>query len=453
MKESTVPAGKIEKQDCTVLVGAGVVGRAILRSHLEAGLSVVLVDQDTKQLELAIDQTKDLEVSTESCFNASLAAESLGEIRHHHGGSQASDDSCEWINPSSGSKISSLGPHVRFHGARRSIDSSMNLIVLESISERLESKQAFFQKAESILGNQAIFYTNTSNLQIHQIAKGMKSPHRLCGMHFFMPVHSRHAVEVACGDRVERRVVERAVRHVKSLGKSPIIVGDSPGFIVNRLLAPYLNEAMMLLCRGVSPQKIERVAKRFGMPLSPLELMDWIGTRTVFDAGRVFWQSYPKRLHPAPLLPALIKQSRGGRFSGGGFYDYLDGSRSKQLSTVVSKLVQDYCTDRVDLSDRDVMHLLAVPMWIESALARLEGVVGSNADLDCAMRGGLGYAPGRSWTSFFDRLGSQEMVNAMNRWGSLTPAINAPFSIKNMLHRMSPSQVIGRDHHHESQVA
>ena len=113
-----------------------------------------------------------------------------------------------------------------------------------------------------------------------------------------MPVYNRPAVEVACGEETSTQAIGRCVAHVRRIRKEPLIVRDGPGFIVNRLLTPYLNEAMLLLCRGVSADRIEEAALRYGMPMSPLELIDWIGTRTMFDAGRVFWQSFPES-HPS----------------------------------------------------------------------------------------------------------------------------------------------------------
>src|SRR5690606_26673949 len=109
-------------------------------------------------------------------------------------------------------------------------------------------------------------------------------------------------------------------QHARRLAKDALITGDSPGFVVNRVLVPYLNQSLLLLGRGASPQLIAEAARRFGMPLSPLELIDLIGIRTAFDSGRVFWRSFPKRIDPAPILSGMIKAGRLGAAFGGGFF-------------------------------------------------------------------------------------------------------------------------------------
>lgn len=261
-------------------------------------------------------------------------------------------------------------------------------------------------------------------------------------MHFFMPVYNRPAVEVACGEQTSPESVQRCADHVRRLGKEPLVVRDGPGFIVNRLLSPYLNEAMLLLCRGIDATRIERAALRYGMPMSPLELIDWIGTRTMFDAGRVFWQSFPDRIQPAAMLASLVKSGRYGRACGAGLYDYLDGQRSETIPETVVEMVHRYRRDEVAIGDDDVMLLLAVPMWIEAALACRQGVVRSSEELDLAMRGGLGFDPARSWLGFFDALGSRVILRAISQWSSLTPAIRAPDDLIRLLQTMPPREAL-----------
>jgi len=262
-----------------------------------------------------------------------------------------------------------------------------------------------------------------------------------------MPVYNRPAVEIASGDQTSAEAVERCAAHVRRIQKEPLMVQDGPGFIVNRLLSPYLNEAMLLLCRGISAERIEQAALRYGMPMSPLELIDWIGTRTMFDAGRVFWQSFPNRIRPAAMLAALVKSGRFGRACGAGLYDYSSGrdssgQRSSGLSPAVLEMAERYRRDDVSLTDDDVMNLLAIPMWIEAAIARRDGVIRSNDELDLAMRGGLGFDPQRSWLDFFDRLGSPSIVTAIKRWSQLTPAMAAPQGLILRLDALPPRQAL-----------
>ncbi len=393
----------------TILVGAGVVGQAILRAHLDADVPVCLVDQDEKSLERAAEQV------------------SLG-------GNQWK---VEKASPA-GDRI----PMIQFRPAGPLVGEPAHHVVIESISERIDVKQAFFADAERWWGADALLCTNTSTLQIGRIASSLQDPKRLCGMHFFMPVYNRPAVEVACGEETSTQAIGRCVAHVRRIRKEPLIVRDGPGFIVNRLLTPYLNEAMLLLCRGVSADRIEEAALRYGMPMSPLELIDWIGTRTMFDAGRVFWQSFPNRIRPAAMLAALVKKGRFGRAVGAGLHDYSGDHRSQALSPIVLEFIDRYRRDEVPLSDDDVMHLLSIPMWIEAAIARRDGVIRTSDELDLALRGGLGYAPEGSWRGFFDELGSASMLASIERWSDLTPAINAPPELVQRLEQLSPSAAL-----------
>jgi 3-hydroxyacyl-CoA dehydrogenase len=393
----------------TLLVGAGVVGQAILRAHLDAEVPVCLIDQDESRLQDAIEAAQ-LPDGRWSIRRAQPLGDRIPMVHFSHPGPLEGEPSYN--------------------------------VVIESISERIEVKQSLFADLEGWLNADALLCTNTSTLQITKLAASLQHPQRFCGMHFFMPVYNRPAVEIARGKQTSEKAIDRCANHVRRLRKEPLVVRDGPGFIVNRLLTPYLNEAMLLLCRGVSAERIERAALRYGMPMSPLELIDWIGTRTMFDAGRVFWQSFPSRIRPAAMLAALVKSKRYGRACGAGLYDYDDSGRSKTIASSVTSMVDRYRRDEVDMSDDDVRNVLAIPMWIEAAIACRDGVVQSSDELDLAMRGGLGYAPERSWLEFFDRLGSAAILSSIQRWSELTPAIAAPPGLVDQLGKLPPRRAL-----------
>ncbi len=366
-----------------VLVGAGVVGQAILKAHLDRGLPVILADQSTDALDRA---------------RASLATDrtNLGIER--------------------AAAIGGVLPALSFTPSGSTPVSGKPAIVIESIAERLDVKQTFLLQAESWFGDDAILCSNTSTIRLASMGQSLRHPERLCGMHFFMPVDRRQAVEVIRAPASTTATIEAVVDHVHRLGKQPVIVADAPGFVVNRMLAPYLNQAMTMLCGGVSGDRIEAAAIAFGMPMSPLELIDWIGTRTTFDAGRVYWQSFPARINPSPLIAALVKRQRAGRVEHGGFYDYADGTRSVNIADEVLALAEKYYRELPTFSDDELAQLLAIPMWIEARKILAENVVASPKDIEIAMSGGLGYRPHGEWFEYFQVLGNERIEQAIRQW-------------------------------------
>ena len=245
------------------------------------------------------------------------------------------------------------------------------------------------------------------------------------------------------GDLTDAKTIEVCLRHAQAIGKDPIVVADKPGFIVNRLLCPYLNQALLLLGHGVSAEQLERAALDYGMPMSPLELMDWIGTRTMFDAGRVFWQSFPSRFDPTPILPALVKAQRFGRTCGRGCYDYVNGNRSQTLSPQTQEICQRYQRgDAAELTDQEVMLLLAIPMWIEAAFAFRDQVAEPIEQFNLAISGGLGYQSTDTWLHFFDAIGSDTMLAAIEHFGPTTKALTASAALITALKNNEPTSAI-----------
>ena len=400
------------------LVGAGVVGCAIAREHLHHRVPIRLVDADAGRLATAVRQLTGRDSSRERPTNN-------GDI-DRYGGDQVGPIRSVSI----GGELASvrIDPHPGSHGEAVPEDRTAALLI-ESISERIDVKRDFFRAAETRFGDSAILCSNTSSLTIGSIGSTLRRPGRLCGMHFFMPVRGRDAVELVTTAETDQEVVDAAETHIRRLGKRPLRVADAPGFVVNRMLVPYLNQAIGLLCAGATAEQIEAAAVRYGMPMSPLELIDWIGTPTAFDAGRAFWQAFPRRIDPAPLLPAMVKRKRWGRACGNGFYDYLDGRRTESLAPEVEELRQRYTRHPRTWDETDLLELLTIPMWIEAACLIADQVTDGVSSIDAAMSGGLGYAPAENWSDFFDRIGSDQMITAIEKWSGDWHAMCPPISL------------------------
>ena len=194
--------------------------------------------------------------------------------------------------------------------------------MLESIVEKRPAKQALFAHIKPRLADRAILATNTSTIPIARLAAGLAVPGRFCGLHFCHPVRLRPLVEVIPGPATSPETMAAVVAHASSLGKLPLVVADGPGFVVNRLLLTYLNEALTMVTAGVPIQRIDAAMIEFGMPLGPLELLDEIGLDTALQSGIVLAEVFGERSAGSELLVRLVKAGQYGMKSGAGFYSY-----------------------------------------------------------------------------------------------------------------------------------
>ena len=365
-----------------LLIGAGVVGNAVAATHFDCQIPFVLADQ---QQDLIDQVGQELMQRGASIKPIDLGFTNLPAI--------AIDGRCDQ-------------------------EKSDSLIVIESIVEQLSAKQSLFAELQRRMPADAVLCSNTSTLQISDIAATCKDPQQICGLHFFMPVQSRWGVELIVSPETSQHALDTATRHAEQIGKRIIRCCDGPGFVVNRMLSPYLNQALLLLCRGAKAEQLEHVARAYGMPLSPIELIDWIGIPTMYHAGKVFWSAFPQRIDPSPVIPAMLKRKLLGRAVGRGFYTYEHGVRSESICDDAIKVINDYRVDCPCLTDGDVLELLSIPMWNESKAILHDGVADSMATIDAAMSGGLGYCAGEPWSEFFQSLGQSRLEKSMSRWAS-----------------------------------
>ncbi|MCA9147576.1 MAG: 3-hydroxyacyl-CoA dehydrogenase family protein, partial [Planctomycetales bacterium] len=168
-------------------------------------------------------------------------------------------------------------------------------LVIEAVVENLDVKRKVFATLEPLLRDDAILASNTSTIPITSMAENLEHPERFCGIHFFNPVRKMKLVEVIRGEKTSDQTIATAVQYAKTISKSPIVVNDGPGFLVNRLLMPFMNEALLLLQEGVPIDAIERAAKKFGMPMGPFTLYDVVGLDTATYAGKVLCDAFPDR--------------------------------------------------------------------------------------------------------------------------------------------------------------
>lgn len=274
-------------------------------------------------------------------------------------------------------------------------------LVIEAALETIDLKLKIFQDLDAHCSPNAILATNTSALSISEIAAGTKRPERVLGMHFFNPAQTMKLVEVIPGLRTSKAIVEQMVALCKDLHKIPVKVEECPGFLVNRVLFPYLNEALHVLEEGLAtPEQIDKAAVEFGLPMGPFTLFDMTGLDVCLHVQNFLYGEYGERFKPAGILKLLVDKGHLGQKSGAGFFKHEKGQvpkkdEPKQLNPELKALLEKAGKERDKAAGSrpfDV-HRIILPMFNEAVYAVQEGVV-DHKDVDVAMEHGTGLKRG-----------------------------------------------------------
>lgn len=254
-------------------------------------------------------------------------------------------------------------------------------VVIEAIVENLEAKQGLLKMIEPRMRKDAVLASNTSSIPLEELAEALERPERLVGLHFFNPVAKMPLVEVVRSDASDENAVADAMAFVGSIRKLPLPVQSAPGFLVNRVLLPYLLEAVQMLSEGIPAEAIDRAAVDFGMPIGPVELADMVGLDICLSVGKVFSSHLSHEIPPG--LEELVAQGHLGKKSGRGFYRYKKG---KPIRTKHGKL---------DILSADIESRLIARLLNEAVTCLREGIVADPDLLDAGMIFGTGFAPFR----------------------------------------------------------
>lgn len=289
-------------------------------------------------------------------------------------------------------------------------------LVVEAALEKLEAKQAIFRDLEKHARPDTVLATNTSALSIDAIAAPLEHPERVVGIHFFNPVNRMQLVELVRGPRTSAATLATALQFTKAIGKLPVIVNDSPGFLVNRILMPYLVESVRLFREGHAPAKIDRLMLAFGMPMGPLRLADEVG----LDVAQHVAQDLAKRLkNPMPAddtLPQMIAKSWLGKKSGCGFYTHPKTKGAKPGANPGLNTLFIPTADCRHSTDEEIVDRLVLIMINEAARCLAEGVVAAPEDVDFGMILGTGWAPFRGGPlRHSDTVGTTEVVARLDQ--------------------------------------
>ncbi len=298
-------------------------------------------------------------------------------------------------------------------------------LIVEAIIEQREAKQHLYARLEPLVKNETIFCSNTSTIPITQLADGLEHPERFCGLHFFNPVRQMPLVEVIRGRKTSDATVATAAAYARKLGKSPIVMNDGPGFLVNRLLLPYMNEAALLVCEGAGIADVERAAKKFGMPMGPFTLYDVVGIDVAVHAGRTMAEAFPDRVAAAPIVETLFKRGRIGQKAGAGFFDYAPAKGGKPPrgsdSEEVAKLIAECRAGAArKFSSEELIDRLFLPMLVEATRVLEDKIVTDVRDVDLGLILGIGFPPFRGGLFFWaDEIGPAKILEKLAKYTPL----------------------------------
>ncbi len=293
-------------------------------------------------------------------------------------------------------------------------------LVIEAIVENEAIKREFHSRVEALLPATATLASNTSAISIGRLAEGLKRPENFCGIHFFNPVRKMALVEVIRAPQTSDETVATAVAFAKGLGKNPIVVNDGPGFLVNRLLSPYMNETLALLTQGIPIKAVDGAAKAFGMPMGPITLCDVVGLDTSLFAGRVMAEAYPDRFLSSPLMEALVKAGRLGQKSGAGFFVYRDKSGRGDPDPAFDAILAPLITNPQTMDAETLTLRMFLPMVLEATRILQEKKVRDPRDVDLGLIFGVGFPPFKGGLLFWaDTIGTPKIVELLKPFESL----------------------------------
>jgi 3-hydroxyacyl-CoA dehydrogenase / enoyl-CoA hydratase / 3-hydroxybutyryl-CoA epimerase / enoyl-CoA isomerase len=368
------------------VLGAGIMGGGISYQSASKGVPVLMKDVAPKALELGLGEAVkllDKQVERGRLTTAQMA--------------QA---------------LAAITPTLSY-GDFGSVD-----LVVEAVVESEAVKKKVLAEVEGLIPEAAILTSNTSTISITRLATALKRPESFCGMHFFNPVPRMPLVEVIRGERSSPEAIATAVAYAQAMGKTPIVVGDCGGFLVNRVLFPYFADFQQLLADGVDYERVDRVMERWGWPMGPALLLDVVGIDTGVHADAVLAEAFPDRMRHEgeSAIEAMVGAGRLGQKNGKGFYAWKPekkGPPSKQSDPEAKAIVAGLAKGRADVSDEQIVERTMLPMLLECSRCLEDGIVATPVEVDIALLYGLGFPPFRGGIfRWADSIGAAALVEA-----------------------------------------
>ena len=300
-------------------------------------------------------------------------------------------------------------------------------LVVEAVVENPKVKHAVLAEVESQVTEDTIITSNTSTISITYLAEALKRPENFCGMHFFNPVHMMPLVEVIRGEKTSDRAIATTVAYAKAMGKTPIVVNDCPGFLVNRVLFPYFGGFAALVRDGADFQKIDKVMEKFGWPMGPAYLLDVVGMDTAKHANEVMAEGFPERMKAdfKSAIDVMFENNRYGQKNDKGFYKYEEDKKGKPKKVVdeeTYKLIEPVVNGSKDFDEEDIIARMMIPLCLETVRCLEDNIVEDPADADMGLIYGIGFPPFRGGAlRYIDDMGVDKFVELADKYADLGP--------------------------------
>ena len=391
------------------VLGAGIMGGGIAYQSAVKGLPIIMKDIKAEQLDLGMNEASKL--LSKEVERGKISTAKMGET------------------------LSKIRPTLNYG------DFGTPDIVIEAVVENEKIKKAVLAETESLIKDTAILASNTSTISITELAKSLKRPENFVGMHFFNPVHRMPLVEIIRGERTSDEAVATTVALAQKMGKTPIVVNDCAGFLVNRVLFPYFGAFDLLIKNGADFVKIDKVMEKFGWPMGPAYLLDVVGIDTGVHASSVMAEAFPERMNPdyKTATTVMFENNRLGQKNGAGFYKYeLDkkGKPKKSVDTTTYELLKAVQDDSSDFDEQEIIDRLMVAFCTETVRCLEDNIVASAGEADMAMLMGLGFPPFRGGPCrYIDQVGVKEFVALCDKYAHLGKAYEAPQMLRDMAER------------------
>lgn len=406
-KHAKKHAQNAHEVNTSAVIGAGIMGGGIAYQSAVKGVPIVMKDIGNAQLELGINEATKL--LTKQIDKGKATPQTMGQT------------------------LSRIRPTLSYDDFKE-VD-----IVIEAVTENVAVKEKVLSQTEEKLGEKAILASNTSTISITQLAKSLKRPENFVGMHFFNPVHMMPLVEVIKGEQTSDEAVATAVAYAQKMGKSPIVVNDCAGFLVNRVLFPYFGAFDLLLKDGADFVQIDKVMEQFGMPMGPAYLLDVVGMDTAVHASDVMADAYPDRMKPdfKGAIATMFEQNRLGQKNDVGFYAYVLDKKGKKVKTFDPKadelIAKVAGKQKTEFDSNEITERLMLAFCNETVRCLEDNIVASASEADMAMLMGVGFPAFRGGPCrYIDQMGVKNFVALCDKYAHLGKAYEAPQMLRQM---------------------